>query len=545
MNPALLTLMRLQYRGLLRRTTRTANSPRRAVFLAIGVLVIAVWLLSSMVPVLQVVAVKNHHSEQIKLWPQRLRDVMPLVLAGVCVLTIVSSAGDKAIAFTAGEVDMLFPGPFSRRQLLFYKLLKSALAALLTGLFLSVFLLIYAGSWLGGYVGIVLTLLFIQLFSTAGVLLGQTIGQQAQSRVRRAVLIIAVIGGLLVARHLITTGGGMQAVYRLRNTELGGNLLAPFDPFGRMITANTLDGFFPAAIEATLIDLGLLAIVVLLDANYLEAATGASRRRYAQLQRIRSGSLLSAGVKGNAAWRLPQLPRLGGAGPIIWRQATSAGRSARGLLLVLLLIGVAVGPLFGSALRTANITQPLLAGMAWLTVLLSGLLKFDFRGDLDHMDELKALPLRPAALAAGQVVVPTLILTAAHVLLLISISAVGTSHRDILVVAAFLALPFNALLMSLENLIFLLFPTRPAAASPGDFQMIGRQAAQLMMKGLAVAIGVGIALAVAVPVYILTGGSLVVLTVLAWIVMGAEVVALVPFISWAFTRFDPSIDTPA
>ena len=29
---------------------------------------------------------------------------------------IVSSSGDKAIAFTPGEVDMLFPGPFSRAR---------------------------------------------------------------------------------------------------------------------------------------------------------------------------------------------------------------------------------------------------------------------------------------------------------------------------------------------------------------------------------------------------------------------------------------------
>ena len=44
--------------------------------------------------------------------------------------------------------------------------------------------------------------------------------------------------------------------------------------------------------------------------------------------------------------------------------------------------------------------------------------------------------------------------------------------------AAALAFPFNALLMSTENLIFLLFPSRPAASSPGDFQVLGRQAAQ-------------------------------------------------------------------
>lgn len=541
MNPALFTLMRLQLAGFFRRMTRGARSPRRAVFMAIGLGMIVLWLGSISIGMLAGQQERARHH----LAPERFRATAPLALLGICVLMIVSSSGDKAVAFTPGEVDMLFPGPFGRRELLGFKLLKSALIALLTALIMSLPLLVYTRSWLACFVGVYLTLLFIQFFSTAGVLLGQALSRRIYSVVQRLVLILGAAVALFVGRNMIVSHGGMHALYQFGQSDLGRNLLAPFDPFGRAITAADGSELFQAAGEAALIDAGLLVIVLLLDQNYLEAATAASQRRAAQIQRIRSGSLLSSGVKGNVRWQLPRLPWLGGAGPIAWRQATSAARSARGLLLVMLILALGMGPLFGSSLQDIHLAQTLIGAIAWMTILLSGLLKFDFRGDLDHMDELKSLPLRPAAISIGQIIVPTLILTSAHVLLLGSVMVATTTHRDLLAVAASLALPFNALLMSTENAIFLLFPSRPAAASPGDFQMLGRQAAQLVMKAFAVIIGLVIAFGIAAPVFILLGGPLIVLTLLAGTILLGETCALIPLMAWAFQRFDPSVDTPA
>ena len=102
---------------------------------------------------------------------------------------------------------------------------------------------------------------------------------------------------------------------------------------------------------------------------------------------------------------------------------------------------------------------------------------------------------------------------------------------------------FNALLMSTENLIFLLFPPRPAASSPGDFQVLGRQAAS-SYQHRPVIIGGIIAMVIAVPLFILTGGSYIVLTLVAGAMIVAQTCALIPAIAWAFSRFDPSIDTP-
>jgi hypothetical protein len=171
-------------------------------------------------------------------------------------------------------------------------------------------------------------------------------------------------------------------------------------------------------------------------------------------------------------------------------------------------------------------------------------MKFDFRGDLDHFDTLKSLPLPSVALSLGQIAVPAFILTCFHVIILFGVAVASPNQRGMLLVAAWLALPFNALLVASDNLIFLLFPARPAAASPGDFQMMGRQAAQLILKAIVVVIGCLIAFAIAIPVHILTGGSLVVLAILAWTILALETAALVPAIAKAFRRFDPSLDMP-
>lgn len=542
--PALLKLIALQSRGFYRRTLASARSPRRAAFLLIGVAVVVLWL----APAVFTSAAFGHSPAAGRLPAYRFREIAPLALLGMCLLTILSSAGDKAIAFTAGEVDMLFPGPFTRRQLLAYKLLKSALAALLTSVIVSIGLLPYAQSWVTCYVGVFLTLLFVQFFSTAGVMLGQAIGQRAYTATRAAMLGLALIVALLLARHWVGGMRGAEAIDAFRESDAGRAILRPFEPFADAMTARPGGEFLAGAAEAAAIDTGLLAIVVLLDANYLEAALAASQRRYAQIQRIRSGALLNANLKGDVAWRLPRPWWLGGAGPIVWRQATNAARSAKGLMIVLLVVALAIGPLFASALDATEVTKPLLAVMAWLTVLLSGLLKFDFRGDLDHFDQLKSLPLRPGMIALGQLVVPTAILSLAHVLLLLGVAAATATagaDRKILFTAAALALPFNALLMSTENLIFLLFPSRPAAASPGDFQVLGRQAAQLVLKSVAVIAGCAVAFSVALPLFVLTGGSFVVVTVVAGSMLLGETAALLPAVAWAYNRFDPSVDTPA
>src|SRR5206468_6450343 len=123
-----------------------------------------------------------------------------------CVLTLITSAGDRAIAFTAGEVDQLFPGPFGRRQLIFYKLLKSGLLATLSALVPCMLILRHAQWWFACFIGTYLSVMFVMYFNIAAVMVGETIGVAAYSRIRRFVLIGTILAVLAAGKMFVGSG---------------------------------------------------------------------------------------------------------------------------------------------------------------------------------------------------------------------------------------------------------------------------------------------------------------------------------------------------
>jgi hypothetical protein len=534
-HPALYKLIRLQGRSIVRRMMRGGFSPARVLVFAIGAILCIGFLAA---PIL---------SNKARTDPHRVRVVMPLALLGMCVITAITSVGDKAIAFTPGEVDQLFPGPFTRRELLAYKLIKSTLAAVLTAVILSIVMLRHARWWPGSFAGVFFSLLFVQFFSIALLLMGQSLGAAAYTKFRKIVIVGAAVLIMLGARTWIAAGvnGGEAALYAFSASPIGEFVLAPFQPFGQMMTSAGVLDLLKWAALAALLNAGLLLLVFLLDAKYLETAMAASERRYAKIQRVRAGAFLSLGVSKTSQWHLPQLPWAGGAGPIVWRQLTNAARSSRGLLLLLLIVAVGAAPVLSVAGQGGKFREFMLGVLGWMTFLCSNMLSFDFRGDVDHMEGLKALPLNSSAVTAGQLVTPVLVLSMFHFLLLGSAALVVPMHRQWLLIAMPLVLPFNAILFGAENLIFLLFPSRPAAVSPGDFQVLGRKFVFFIGKILILAALCMVALFPSVLVWVFTGKNLAAATAVGWIILAGEAVALVPVIAWAYRRFDPSIHTPA
>jgi hypothetical protein len=553
MPPALRQLMLLQLRGLFRRGLRQARTARGAVFFAFGLVAALGWLASV------VMASRMDRAD-----PRYVRDVLPLALLGITLLTALTSAGEKAIAFTGGEVDFLFPGPFTRRQLLLYKTCKGAFVSALSGLVFSAAVFRYTSHWWACYVGSVLALLFIQFAGTVGLLAVQGVGARARNRGRLA-LLLAVLG--LVAYALYSAGGpnvGSEllndpwAVMRqFAGTPTGTVLLAPFQVLTRVMTATDLGAeLWSWAAAAAGMNVVLVGVILMLDAGFVEAASGASERRYERLRRMRAGGAVAVGVHAkHAARALPMLPRLGGAGPIAWRQLTHAHRASRSLIVVLLVLAASVGPVLIVSAKQRDpsaVAVPVLAAVAWMSVLLASVLRFDFRADLDAMDTLKSLPLSPLAVTAGQLVAPTLVMTLIHwVVVAATLVAtdgrpVGPAVRTPMLVAAALAPPFNLLMFAAENLVFLLAPTRPAGAGPGDFSVLGRQLFTLGIRTAGVAVAAALAAGLAILAYHLTPApfALPVATGVAFVLLAAEGVAAVPLVAWAFRRFDPSVHMP-
>src|SRR5947207_5965067 len=134
MHRALFTLIRLQGKAVVRRSFRGAKTPRGAIFLTLGLGVFLLWLGSSVLNT--VVAGKQD--------PQQVRTFFPLAMLAICLLNLATTAGERAIAFTPPEVDYLFPGPFTRRELLLYKLARSGFGAIFTATIFSMAFLRYA-----------------------------------------------------------------------------------------------------------------------------------------------------------------------------------------------------------------------------------------------------------------------------------------------------------------------------------------------------------------------------------------------------------------
>jgi hypothetical protein len=538
-HPALWHLNRLKLRGVLRKAVRGLKTWRGVVVSLFAVAMFAMFVVPNLL-----IATQLGRTD-----PDVVRSIAPVAMFGLCVLALLTTSAEKAVNFTLAEVDFLFPGPFTRRELLLYKIQASGTAALFTALIFSFVFLRWASWWIAGFVGIWLVLMFNQLLGMALALIAQWIGEQAYTRARRALLAAAIGLAAFVLWQAIPAGKGFSwdgFVEQFRSSTIGQALVLPFEPFGRTIASETLGEFALWGVAATALTLLLLAVVLQLDANYLEAAAVASQKRYDIQQRARQGRMPAMGARHTARWRLPALPWLGGAGPIAWRQATQLARSSPRLLLLLLIVSLSAGPGF-LTIRTdaADLTGPVIGMVAWLTFFITATVPTGFRADLDYMDWLKMLPVRPLAIVIGELAPGVMFITLLQVLLFAGLSIFAPTSGPLLLAAACFAVPVNMLFLTADNMLFLWFPSRTVATSPGDLQFMGRQMLMVVLRMLVVMVAAALAVVPSLLVWVAGVESLPVLAGIAWLVLTAEGIALNFGTLLAFQSFDPSVDMPA
>ena len=102
-------------------------------------------------------------------------------------------------------------------------------------------------------------------------------------------------------------------------------------------------------------------------------------------------------------------------------------------------------------------------------------------------------------------------------------------------------LPANIILVGAENLMFLLFPSRTVAFSPGDFQVFGKQMLLILLKAFTLGAASSIAAGFGMAAYFLFNNLPIALTI-AWIVLTILSLSVIPATTWAYSRFDVSLD---
>ena len=545
MHRALWKLLVLRFRGAVRRVWRGLKTPRGAVFFVFTASMIGLWL-GPMV-FFGLFATGREAEAAHGAISGTFGEMMPIGLLAITLMSLLGSS-KRSVHFTPAEVDFLFAGPFSRRQLLFYKIVANGFGAVVTAAFFTLFFLQAASLAVAAFVGLFLTILFMQLVGMAVVLAGQTVAERAYSWTRR-LLVVAIVSLAVVGMYgALPSAGNLNALdyaRALRDSTVGMVMLAPFNVFARAVLAETI--IPDLAVWGTLalgVDLLLMAAVLWLDANYLEASVASSARFHRLMQQARSGGIVWA-PRRSARWRAPRLPLMSGAGPIARRQLTTALRRAPFVIGLLLAISFAVGPVMLMFGADDGVVAPLAGLGIWFTALfLPRALPFDFRGDVDYIDWLKSMPIRAGGIAAGQLIAPVVIACAIQWSFVAGLLFLIPERWPILLAGAAFCLPIDMLVFGIENLVFLLFPSRSAFPTPGDFQSMGRSMVEFIVKMMVLLFCGAVASLFGVLAYFVAGRSPAAFALVAWIVLGATAILIVPAICWAYRRFDVSLDTP-
>ncbi len=550
MPAALWLLMRLRLRAWARRITRNLKTVKGIIFTVIfGLMVFGCVVLQIVNAVVQKQAgvAPSDHIERYG----------TLGLAAYCLLMIFGTGKQSPqVAFTPPEVQFLFAGPFSRRQILSYRIISQFLMTIPISIFFALTMRMMVGTILGGWLALILTFLFLQLFGMAVGMIAATVGELTYSLARKLFLFSVLVALGAAAVIAWRSAGGLEdplgTLEHLEKTDVVQYGLMPLRWFARATTAQHIDGnYFLNAGLALLVDLALLGVIFAVDAQYLEAAAANSEKLYARLERIRSGGISSAGPASTRPIRrrMPDPIWLGGIGPVAWRQFVTALRSRRAFTILLIVTVISgIGPsiaLMSNEKTSAALPWELAVLGLFMSLMMNQAMAFDFRSDVDRMEVLKSLPIPAWRIVVGQLIAPVVALSLYQIAVVAAVYFGLGKIKLMLPFVILLSWPINLLLVSIDNLFFLLFPTRLKPQNPGDFSQAGRQMLLALGKVLGMVVGLGIPAAFAGVTFSLSGRNWLMTILAAFIPAMISCCLPIPLVVLAFRRYDVSRDTPA
>jgi hypothetical protein len=503
-----------------------------------------------------------------------------LILLIIVLLAWIIPHQRAALTFTEAEVAFLFPAPISRRTLIHFKLLRSQTAILFTTLLLTL-----VSHRLGGHAWIRAAGAWLILSTVNLHLLGSSFAltrllDRGISTWQRRLGILALVAVLTGA--VIFWGRQTMPAFDLSgSTDLKSvkdyiqqilaagpapYLLYPFRLVVRPILAPNALAFLYALGPALALMLLHYAWVVRSNVSFEEASVQASQKLAEKLAAVRSGNWQAARKKPKSK-RPPFALRPTGppAVALLWKNLISAGHAFTVRIWISLAVFALCATLGATQASGSSGLRPVLGMIAamlmfWSILIGPQLLRQDFRQDLPLADLLKTYPLRGWQLALGELLAPAVALTCIQWLLLMVMlvlfwrtSGIGLAWSD------WLGVGFGAaLLMPMLNLIILQIPNAAALAFPAWFQSAkgGGQGIEATGQRLIFMLGQLLVLLVAlIPAAALFAGvfflakillataiAILLASIAAAIVLGAEAAFGVMLLGWLFDRFDVSVE---
>lgn len=490
---ALLLLGRWKLRGLVRRQWRRLKTPKGAFLTLLGGGLFVLWignLLASFV--LRDRSTWDHVDVRVGLGG-----------AILLVMTVSGALTHRGLFLPKEEIERLFAAPVSRAALVRYRLRASLARNLLGSLFIAMLSVGRMPAPGFAFVGILLaveTLTVVRQLVAIG--LGALEGSLAfwlgrLARLVRPAGLVVLVGVVLLLSGEVGSGLGERMLDLLFAPLAQGSsplehplataIAAPFRPWSAMIGATGWAEFLRWFGLCAAIFMALFELTARLPVDTRELSLETSADVAARIRRA-GRSMGAAGTRPSrraAGRQVPWLFGRGAGGAVAWRKSGAILRKARGTFYVSALVLLFVAFLSRSLADAAPpwVRSAVFAGIG--TIYLCGGLRFDFRDELDRMEEIKAWPLAPRRLFLAMLL-PEVCLVSALIVagLLFQGELRGSDGAKTL--ALTLALPLVVLAwVALDNAVFLFAPVRSVPGQEGVLQNAGRGVVVFFLRALA------------------------------------------------------------
>lgn len=489
-SPALVLLLRLKLRGLVRRQWRRLRTPKGFVLTAIGLCAFGVWFASLAFSFTRAPEPLGPEAAEL-----RVRAFGLLLL----LISLSTALTNRGLYLPRSEIERLFSSPVSRADLVRYRLLANGLRNLLGGVVLGLFGARRMPEPALAFVGILLAMQTLPVLNQILAIALGGLERRAAEVLRRGgslllaggVLLLAGLAFLLVGGHSLESiplAGPWLAAVLARDADpfahpLFAYLTLPLTPWARMIAAESLGAFWPWFLACLLAQAVFVELCARVPIDFRELSLQTSARAAARVARLRRGGGVAATRASRAAahWRIPWLFGHGPVGAIAWRKCAGMARKAKGAFWVALIALVFItffasqvvsGPAEEQALFT-----PGLIGLLGTVYLCSGL-RFDFREELERMDVIRAWPLAPRQVFLATLL-PEVVLVSLLVMATVVLQALFTQGASLLLLGVLVCLPFFVFTwVALDNMVFLVAPVRFVPGQDGFVQNAGRRMIQ-------------------------------------------------------------------
>ena len=407
---------------------------------------------------------------------------------------------ERGLPFDPPDVDFLFNGPFTQRQIVFYRLLPGYLYAVIqSAVFLALFQQHLKFPMLTS-IGVAFFQVCCFHLSAWAAIFGGSLSEATHYRLRWMLLgsylllitlYLRMVWGVKIIPAFLSSQLAQLLFYPAVTITDVGTSAAAKQWTVRLVGQGKFQEqlYWEPILWLILLVAGAsfsLWLLLRLKANIFETSLATTARVAERRERVRRGRSLTIVEAGLQSVRLPELSMFRGAGSIIWKNLVVASRSRRALALAagftLVYTGFLVGlrwmmhdfMLQGGSLPARQVRDfdlALVGMMGFLAFLLQRAFPFDFRREGDHLVSLRTLPVSPLGLALAQITVPTVFCVAFQALGVLTLMIFARFEWFVLVP---LLLGFPAVALALNgvwNLHYLLAGAKHAgrkarAASP-------------------------------------------------------------------------------